>query len=315
MGEGTRASKDMAVLERTYKRYEGVLSPEWSRFLIIPRHAFRDVFRSKLFTGFYALSFVWPLVCAILIYLHHNVEALGILRLNVVDVLPIDASFFQVFVAVQGTIGFFLAMLVGPQQVSRDVTNNGLPLYLCRPFSRTEYVVGKMSIVILLLSTISWAPGLILFLLQSYLEGWSWFSANIPIASAIFLGSLVWIVLLALLTQTISAWVKWSLAARAALIGLFLIPSVFAAIINEMIQTHWGNIMSLTALIQNIWAGLFGTFARQASRVQEMRNGRIIRETLMTEPPLWTSWLMLFLICAFCLWLLSRKVKAYEVVK
>src|SRR5205823_4832119 len=261
----------MAVLERSYKRYQGALAPEWSRFLIIPRHAYRHVFRSKLFTAFFALSFIWPLVCAILIYLHHNVNALGIMKLNVADVLPIDALFFQTFVAVQGTIGFFLAMLVGPQQVSRDLTNNALPLYLCRPFSRSEYVVGKMSIVIILLSTITWAPGLILFLLQSYLDGWAWFSDNIAIASAIFLGSLVWILLLALLTQTISAWVKWSLAARAALIGLFLIPSVFATIVNQMIETHWGNIISLTALIQNVWAGLFGTFARQAGQVQEMR--------------------------------------------
>src|SRR5262249_45542436 len=159
-----------------------------------------------------------------------NAEALTFFRLNVVNVFPIDERFFQVFVETQGWIGFFLALLVGPQQVSRDLTNNGLPLYLCRPFSRSEYVVGKMSIGIILLSTITWVPGLILFLLQSYLEGWSWFAANIPIASAIFLGSLVWIVLLALLTQTISAWVKWRLAASAALFGLAFIPSVFAAI-------------------------------------------------------------------------------------
>jgi ABC-2 type transport system permease protein len=305
----------MAVLERTYKRYEGALSPEWSRFLIIPRHAFRNVFRSKLFTGFYALSFIWPLVCAILIYLHHNAEAIAILRINIVDILPIDASFFQTFVSVQGTIGFFLAMLVGPQQVSRDLTNNGLALYLCRPFSRSEYVVGKMSIVILLLSTITWVPGLILFLLQSYLEGWSWFSANIPIASAIFLGSLVWILLLALLTKTFSAWDKWSVPARAALLGLFFIPSVFGEILNQLLLTRWGNIISLTALIKNVWAGLFGTFVRQTGHIEEMRRGVIVREVLMNEPPLWASWLVLFLICAFCLWLLSRKVKAYEVVK
>lgn len=305
----------MAVIERTYKRYQGVLSPEWSRFLIIPRHAVRNVFRSKIFTGLFALSFVWPLVCAILIYLHHNAEALAILKVNVLDVLPIDGAFFQTFVAVQGWIGVFLAMLVGPQQVSRDLTNNALPLYLCRPFSRSEYVVGKMSIVILLLSTITWVPGLILFLLQSYLEGWSWFTANIPMASAIFLGSLVWVLLLALLTQTISAWVKWSIAARAGLIGIFFIPSVFATIVNELLQTHWGNIISLGSLIHNVTAGLFGTFARQASDVREMRNGRIIREVLLTEPPLWASWLVLFLICALCLWLLSRKVRAYEVVK
>jgi len=305
----------MAVLERSYKQYQGALSPEWSRFLIIPRHAFRDVFRSKLFTAFFALSFVWPLICAILIYLHHNAEALAIMRLNVVDVLPINGFFFQTFVEVQGTIGFFLAMLVGPQQVSRDLSNNALPLYLCRPFSRSEYVVGKMSIVIILLSTITWAPGLILFLLQSYLEGWSWFADNIWIASAIFLGSLVWILLLALITQAISAWVKWRVASRAALLGLFFIPSIFAAIVNQMLGTRWGNLLSLSQLISTVWAGLFGTFVRQVGQVQENRSGGIIRDALMTDPPLWASWVVLFLICALCLWLLSRKVKAYEVVK
>jgi ABC-2 type transport system permease protein len=305
----------MAVLERAYKRYEGALSPEWSRFLIIPRHAFRDVFGSKIFTGLYALSFIVPLLFAVLIYLRHNVEALTILQLNVVNVIPIDERFFQTFVEIQGWIGFFLALLVGPQQVARDLTNNGLPLYLCRPFSRSEYVVGKMSIVLLLLSTITWVPGLILFLLQSYLEGWSWFSANISIASAIFLGSLVWIVLFALLTQTISAWVKWRLAASAALIGLFFIPSVFALFVNEGLQTHLGNIMSFGALLRNVTAGLFGTFVRQEGVVTEARRGVIIRQVLLTEPPLWASWLVLFLVCALCLLLLSRKVKAYEVVK
>lgn len=305
----------MAVLERSYKRYEGVLSPEWSRFLIIPRHAFRNVFRSKLFTGFYVLSFVTPLVFAILIYLRHNAEALAIMNLSVVNVLPIDATFFQAFVMAQGWVGFILALLIGPQQVSRDLTNNALPLYLCRPFTRTEYVVGKMSIVILLLSTITWVPGLILFLLQSYLEGWSWFSENLPIASAIFLGSLVWILLLALLTQTISAWVKWRIAASAGLIGLFFIPSVFAEILNQLLETHWGHIISLSSLIQNVWAGLFGTFVRQAAEVRRMRTGGVISSTVMNEPPLWASWLMLFFICALCLLLLSRKVKAYEVVK
>src|SRR3989441_6102636 len=303
----------MAVLERTYKRYQGALSPDWSRFLIIPRHAFRDVFRSKLFTAFFALSFIWPLVCAILIYLHHNVNALGIMKLNVADVLPIDAFFFQVFVEVQGTIGFFLAMLVGPQQVSRDLTNNALPLYLCRPFSRPEYVVGKMSIVIILLSTITWVPGLLLFLLQSYLEGWSWFSENIWMASAIFIGSLVWILLLALLTQAISAWVRWRVASRAALLGAFFIPTAFGAIVNEILGTRWGHIFDLQALIGNVWSGLFGTFRQQTAYID--RYGVEHLENVFSEPPLWASWFVLFLICAACLALLSRKVKAYEVVK
>jgi ABC-2 type transport system permease protein len=305
----------MAVLERSYKRFEGVLSPGWSRFLIIPRHAVRDVFRSKLFTAFFALSFIWPLVCAILIYLHHNIEALGILKIDIRNLLPIDASFFENYVIAQGTIGFFLAMLVGPQQVSRDLTNNALPLFLCRPFTRSEYVVGKMSILIILISTVTWIPGLILFLLQGYLEGWSWFVDNIWIASAIFIGSLVWILLLALMSQAISAWVKWLVAARAALLAAFFIPTAFAAIVNEIFQTRWAHIFDLRALIGNVWSGLFGTFVRQTNEQEQFRNGRLVRQVFLSEPPLWASWFMLFLICALCLWLLSRKVRAYEGVK
>ena len=43
----------MAVYEHTYKEYAGELTPEWSRFLIIPRHAYKDVFR---FQDFHWLS-------------------------------------------------------------------------------------------------------------------------------------------------------------------------------------------------------------------------------------------------------------------
>src|SRR6185436_2291247 len=283
----------MAVIERAYKRYEGALAPDWSRFLIIPRHAFRDVFRSKIFIGIFILSFIFPLVAAILIYLHHNANALAILRLPVTEIIPIDASFFNFFVSFQGVTGFFLAMFIGPSQVSKDLTNNALPLYLCRPFSRTEYVVGKMSIVILLLSAITWVPGLMLFVLQSSLEGWSWFTQNIWMASAIFIGSLVWILLLALLTQAISAWVKWRVASRAALLAAFFIPSAFASIVNEIFRTRWGHIFDLQALIGNIWAGLFGRIQQQYGYVD--RSGVEHLENAFTEPPLWASWLVMFL--------------------
>jgi ABC-2 type transport system permease protein len=304
----------MAVLERTYKPYTGRLSPEWSRFLIIPRDALRNVFRSKIFAGLYLLSFVWTLVCAILIYLHHNVSVLAMWQIPVQQLLAIDATFFRYFVVVgPGYFGFFLAMLIAPSQVSRDLTNNALPLYLSRPFSRTEYVVGKMSIVIILLSFTSWIPGLILFGLQSYLAGWSWFSQNVPVASAIFIGSLVWILLLALLTQAISAWVRWRLASRAVLLGIFFIPSVFSAIVNEIFRTRWGYLFDLQALIWNIWAGLFGQLQEQTTIIDNMGAQQI--DPVSTAPPLWASWLVLFLICAACLGLLSRKVKAYEVVK
>jgi ABC-2 type transport system permease protein len=303
----------MAVYEHTYKQYSGKLTPEWSRFLVIPRHAFRDVFKSKLFTAFFAVCFLPLLFEAILIYLHHNVNALAILKVDVRELIPIDASFFQTFVNVQGGFAFFVTLLVGPPLVARDLRNNALPLYLCRPFSRTEYVLGKMSVLLILLSAMTWVPQLLLFCFQAYLEGASWFLNNLSIAGAIFISSVVWILLLALLSQAVSALVKWRVIASAALLGIFFIPSVFGEAVNNIFLTRWGNIISLGALIKNVTAGLFGTFVRASGHFTEW-DGRVGHEINVNEPPLWASWFVLFVICAICLALLSRKVKAYEVI-
>ena len=305
----------MAVYEHTYRRFEGVLTPEWSRFLIIPRHAFRDVFKSKLFTAFFALCFIPLLVEAVLIYLHHNVNALAILKVDVRELLPIDESFFQFFVNFQGGLAIFVTLLVGPPLVSRDLRNNGLPLYLCRPFSRTEYVAGKMSVLLILLSYMTWFPQILLFLFQSYLEGWSWFISNLWIGGAILLGSIVWILLLALLSQAISALVKWRVVASAALLGIFFVPSVFGEVVNQIFATRWGSIISIGAMMKNVSSGLFGSFVRTVGRrtITDF-DGNVISVITITEPPLWVCWGMLFLVCAICLAVLSRRVKAYEVV-
>src|ERR1044072_3170763 len=116
----------MAVYEQTYKPYNGKLTPEWSRFLIIPRHAYRAVFNSKLFTAFFVVCFLPLLVQAILIYLHHNVSPIAIMKVDAKTLVPIDASFFYTFVNIQGGFAFFVALLVGPPLVSRDLRNNAL---------------------------------------------------------------------------------------------------------------------------------------------------------------------------------------------
>jgi hypothetical protein len=305
----------MAVYEQTYKRYAGPLTPEWSRFLIIPRHAYRGVFKSKIFTAFFVLCFVPLLIEAILIYLHHNVNALGTMRLQIQELIPIDATFFQFFVNLQGAFAFFVALLVGPPLVSQDLRNNALPLYLCRPFSRTEYVVGKMSVLLILLSTITWIPQLLLFFLQSYLEGFTWFRTNLWLASAIVIGSVVWILLLALISQTVSALVKWRVVASGAILGLFFIPSVFGEFINVVFLTRLGNLVSIAALMKNISSGLFGTFVQTTGSFRIESFDGTVRDIILNEPPLWSSWTVVFGICVVCLAILSRKVKAYEVVK
>jgi ABC-2 type transport system permease protein len=292
----------VAVYEHAYKPYAGPLTPVWSRFLVIPRHAYRDVFASKLFTGFFALCFVCPLVMAILIYLHHNLTAMAIFQINLRDLAPINGFFFQFFVAFQTGLAFLLTVLIGPPLISRDLANNALPLYLCRPLSRAEYVTGKMSVLLILISAITWVPGELLFLFQSYLEGAGWAARNAWIAGAIFVGSWTWILLLALLSVTISAWVKWRLAASAALFGLFIISNAIGFMVNGVLQTRWGSLFNLTIIMKTIEDSLF-----RAPNSMDLPNWMVL--------PLPAAWLMFALFLSLCLLLLTRKVRAYEVVR
>jgi ABC-2 type transport system permease protein len=306
----------MAVFENSYRQYEGGLTPEWSRFLVLSRYALGDVFGSKFFTAVFCLCFIYPLVAAILIYLHHNSNAIALMQIDVRELLPINASFFQYFVEVQAWLAFILTVLVGPVLVSRDLANNGLPLYLCRPFSRAEYVLGKMTVLVVLLSLVTWVPGLLLFLLQAYLEGARWIVSNSRIAGAIFVGSMTWIVLLSLLALAISAWVRWRVVASGALLGLFFVPSAFGGIVNGLFMTRVGNLISPASLMRNIWRGLFGHFTREVGRfdMEDVWGGRFA-DVVLREPPLWASWLVVALVCLACLLLLARRVRAYEVIK
>jgi ABC-2 type transport system permease protein len=304
----------MAVFENSYGRYEGQLTPEWSRFLVLPRYALRDVFGSKFFTAVFSLCFIHPLVVAILIYLHHNTNAIALMQIDIRELVPIDASFFHHYVEFQNWIAFILAVLVGPVLISRDLANNALPLYLCRPFSRAEYVLGKMMVLVILLSLVTWVPGLLLFLLQAYLEGSRWFAANWWIAGAIFIGCMTWIILLSLLSLAVSAWVRWRVVAGGALLGLFFVPSAFGAVVNQLFFTRLGNLLSPATLMESIWLGLFGRFTREVGSYEDAW-GRGFVDVVLREPPLWASWLMAALICLACLLLLARKVRAYEVIK
>src|SRR5215213_9872016 len=298
----------MAVYEHLYGAYEGESHSVWSRFFVIPRYALREVFKSKLFTTIFILCFIYPLVATILVYLHHNVNALAMLQINVRELLPINASFFCSFVELQCAFAFILTVLVAPPLISRDLSNNALPLYLCRPLSRAEYVLGKMAVVVFLVSLVTWVPGLLIFFFQASLAGFAWFWANLWMLWAIFFGCMVWIILLSLLALAVSSLVKWRVVASGALLGLFFVPGAFGEIINELFLTRSGQLISLWATTNSVWRGLFGLFQREAGTIQGTVSNPIYDkqffDIVLLEPPLWASWLVIVIACGVCVFIL-----------
>lgn len=285
----------MAVYRRSYRPYSGALTAEWSRFLVLFRYSRRNLFRSRFLTGFFVLCFFWPIVCLVMIYLAHSASFLAKLGLPP-EFISIDNKFFLLFITVQGVLAFLLTAFAGPGLVSPDLANGALPLYFCRPFSRAEYVLGKSSVLGILLSQITWIPGVILFVIQASFAGATWTWDNLWIAGSLILGSLIWIATLSLLAMAISAWVKWRIVAGALLLAVMFFGAGFGEAINGVLRIQGGHFFNLVYLVATVWTNLFsvdsdrGISAGQAS-------------------------VAILVYCSICLWLLMRKVRAYEVVR
>ena len=109
----------MAVYDRRYRGYDGSITPLNSRFMVLPRFAWAQVFKSRLFAGFFTMCFAWPIAATLWIYLHHNLAALANVGLDEINLAPVDAGFFAAFMGVQCFfLGGLMTLLVGPGLVS-----------------------------------------------------------------------------------------------------------------------------------------------------------------------------------------------------
>lgn len=285
----------MAVYRRSYKPYAGALTPAWSRFLVIFRYSRKSLFRSKVQTGLFVVCFFFPIACLMMIYLAHSAGFLAKIGIPS-QILSIDNNFFFRYMSTQGGLAFLLTAFAGPGLISPDLANGALPLYFCRPFSRAEYVLGKSSVLLILLSAVTWIPGLLLFVMQASLEGATWAWANLWIAGSLILSSLLWISILSLLAMALSAWVKWRVVAGALLLAVMFFGAGFGQAINAVLRTDSGYFLNLAYLMATVWNSLFRTDRMQAIPVSQAS-------------------IALLFYCGVCLWLLLRKVRAYEVIR
>ena len=114
------------------------------------------------------------------------------------DFFQVENQYFVIMLTVQTQAAFLLNCWVGPVLISGDLTNGALPLFLSRPFSRVDYVLGKLAVLGLLLSAVTWIPCLLLFSLQAGLarNGWIW--SHLWMVVPIILCSAIWILTLSL---------------------------------------------------------------------------------------------------------------------
>jgi ABC-2 type transport system permease protein len=287
----------MAVYRRSYQGYAGTLTPAWLRLLVIPRFAWETLFRQRYLTILYALCFFYPALCALAIYFNHNLGFLAQYMPVPQDKLfEVSGRFFLLYTNVQGVLALILTAFIGPGLVSPDLANGGMPLYFCRPFSRAEYVAGKMLVIAWLLSKILWLPGLALWGLEAVLAGGAWWRENWWLARGVLVSSLVYIVLLSFLALALSAWVRWRIIAGALMFVVFFLFAGLGAAVNAILNTDSGSLLDPARNLEYIAMELF--------RV-ELPDSASLEQSLAAVGSM----------IAFCIWLLARKVRANEVVR
>ncbi len=293
----------MAVYKRRYLPYHGPLTAERSRFLVLTRYAFAELFRSRVFVLLFVLALVPILFFAAYIFLANNSAVQLFLQFHIAGGLSVENRFFFTLTMIQTQLAFLLNCWVCPALVAGDLENGALPLFLSRPFSRPEYVLGKCAVIALLLSVVTWVPGLVLFSLQAGLAEGAWTWSHLWMVVPIVCCSAVWILMLSLISLAVSAWVKVRIVATGVIFCAFLVPAGLGAIFNAIMGTYWGYLLNFSELFRLLLVKGF--------RLES----EFVGPGSLLQVPLFAAWIMMILVCVFSLYVLNARLQAREVVR
>jgi ABC-2 type transport system permease protein len=204
------------------------------------------------------VAFVWPLLCAGFVYLTNHVELLQGLEPEFRAFIQVDGRFFSIFMYVQGACAVFLAALAGPGLVAPDLANNALPLYFSRPLTRWSYALARLTVIVGMLSVVTWIPGLLLFGLQVGMAGGWWFVANWTLGAGMVVGFFLWLLVLGLVAMASSAYVKWRVVAAAVSLAVFFILTGVSEMIDLVFRVNWGHVLDPAWSVNRVWASLLG---------------------------------------------------------
>jgi ABC-2 type transport system permease protein len=208
--------------------------------------------------------------------------------------IHINGNWFLNFLFSQGVLAGLLTAFVGPSLIAPDLTNGALSVYLSRPFSRAEYIVGKGSVLGALIVSITLIPALVLFAVQSSLKGFAWFADNIFIAGGSLVICLIMTAVFILLGLAMSAWVRWRIVAGALILGVFAAGKGFGAVVNTIMRTEAGYYLDIQHMLMAL-------------------GGSLMQSAAPDEPvSVFGACLALAIVCALLLLLINRKLRVCE---
>jgi ABC-2 type transport system permease protein len=280
----------MPIYEQTYRKYEARAGAPRVRFWPITREALRLVLAKRAFIGLMVLAALPFVVRVVQVYVVTRFPEAG-------RVLPVDGRLFGEFLNQQIGFTILISIFGGSGLIANDLRTGAILVYLSRPLTRRDYVLGKLGATLGLNLAVTLVPGLLLYAISLGLAPelfMKWSLAWIP--PAIVAHSLLISLAVSLSTLAISALSRSARVAGLALAGLFVGLEIVRGVLGAITDRPETHVLSIQNDLRVVGGRIFGIAER----------GVPIPAAL---PPL-----ALALLAAGCLLVLRSRVRAVEIV-
>ena len=277
----------MPIHDQGYRRYEGKRAPHGQAWWIIARTQFLAALKYRPFVILLLVSWVPFIGRAVQLYLSTSFQQ--------VSMLAATAQTFRDFLDQQGLFVFLVTIALGGA-IADDRRANALQLYLSKPLTRTEYIIGRLVPALVVLLGVTFVPAILLILLQIAFSGSTAFiGQNLFLLPAITLVSLTQALLSASTILALSSLSKSRRFVSIMYAGLIF----FTAAMYQVLRTITGN---------RAWAAV------SPGDMLDVVADAVFRIRANPPVPVPVAILVIVLLIAASFWVLERKIRAVEVV-
>ena len=153
----------MPIHDQGYRRYAGLREAHGRTWLVIARAGVMERLRERKFLGLLLVAWLPFLVRTVQLYVAANYAQASFLNAT--------PAMFRDYLAQQSVFVFFITLYVGSGLIANDRRANALQIYLSKPLSRVDYVVGKLATLLIFLTAVTWVPGILLLVMQILFAG------------------------------------------------------------------------------------------------------------------------------------------------
>jgi len=246
----------MPVYEQSYRSHEARGPLRQIRFWPILREGLRLLLarRALLILGMLA----WlPLVARVIqVYVVTRFPEAG-------QLLPVDGRLFGEFLNQQ--LGFVLLLVIfsGAGLIAEDLRSGAIIVYLSRPLTRRDYVLGKLGILLGVGLAVTLVPGLLLYFAAVGLAPGSFLEVRLVwIAPAVALHSLAMCLVYGLLMLALSSLSRSARVAGLGFAALVLGLELVVAIVQANFDLPAARLLSLQQDVRMLGEALFGIAER-----------------------------------------------------